>query len=132
MNHTTTPTTGTAAASIWFAEYLQKKLGGLKCGNPNANESAVRLANAVGVERKSIYAYARGERSPKLDIVAKVLEYYGETEIKIPLSFPEVPETCAYCKYFDKRNDEKISGYCSVTGRAKYGDESCRCFKSKN
>lgn len=131
MNHSITPTTATAAASLWFAEYLQEKLGGLRCGN-HPDESAVKLAKAIGIERKSLYAYAHCERSPRLDIVAKVLEYYGETEIAIPLIFSECPQTCAYCKYFDKRNDEKISGYCSVTGRAKYGEEGCKCFKSKN
>lgn len=131
MNKTILPSTGTTAASTWFAEYLQKKLGGHQCGRPR-NDNAVKLADAIGVERKSIYAYARGERSPKLDIVAKVLEYYGETEISIPLTFPVAPETCAYCKYFDLRNHEKISGYCTVTTRAKYGEESCKCFKSKN
>ena len=85
MNKTITPTTGTAAASIWFAEYLNKKLGNFKAG-PRP-ESAVKLANAVGVDRKTIYAYARLQRSPKLDVVAKILEYYGETEINIPLIF---------------------------------------------
>lgn len=87
MNKNITPTTGTAAASIWFAEYLQKKLGGLKCGPHKANERTLALCNAVGIDRKTIYAYARLERSPKLEVVAKILEYYGEKNITIPLTF---------------------------------------------
>ena len=86
MNKNITPTTGTAAASVWFAEYLQNKLGGLKCGPHKANERTLELCQAVGIDRKTIYAYARLERSPKLEVVAKILEYYGEKDIKIPLT----------------------------------------------
>ena len=85
MNKNITPTTGTAAASIWFAEYLQAKLGGLKCGPHKENERTLALCKAVGIDRKTIYAYARLERSPKLEVVAKILAFYGEKEIRIPL-----------------------------------------------
>ena len=87
MNKNITPTSGTAAASIWFAEYLQKKLGDMKAGPHKEAERTASLCEAVGMERKTIYAYARLERSPKLEVVAKILEYYGETEIRIPLKF---------------------------------------------
>lgn len=87
MNKNITPTSGTAAASIWFAEYLQKKLGDLRPGPHKDAERTLKLCEAVGVERKTIYAYARLERSPKLEVVAKILEFYGENEIRIPLKF---------------------------------------------
>ena len=87
MNKCITPTTGTAAASIWLAEYLNNKLGDLKCGPHKESERTLALCQAVGIDRKTIYAYARLERSPKLEVVAKILEYYGEKDIKIPLTF---------------------------------------------
>ena len=46
---------------------------------------AKKLAKAVGLDRKSIYAYEYLERSPKLDIVAKIMAYYGNDFIHIPL-----------------------------------------------
>lgn len=81
-NHRPAPTQSSIAASVWFMEYLQKKV--------IDEREAVKLADAIEMERKSIYAYAYGKSSPKLETVAKILAYYGETEIKIPLKIAEV------------------------------------------
>lgn len=78
MNKTLTPTSATVNADIWFSQYLQKKL--LETGM-----SMYKLGAAVGCERKALFAYIHLERSPKLDLVAKVLSYFGESEIRIPI-----------------------------------------------
>lgn len=80
-NHRPTPPQSNIAASVWFMEYLQKKV--------IDEREAVKLADAIEMERKSIYVYAYGKSSPKLETVAKILAYYGETEIKIPLKLAE-------------------------------------------
>ena len=79
MNKNITPSSSSVAAAHWFAEYLQNKLA----EDPG---SAPKLARAIGMERKSIYDFALLRRSPKLEIVAKILSYYGEEEIRIPLN----------------------------------------------
>ena len=79
MNRNITPSASSVMASLWFAEYLQKKLE----EDPG---SAPKLARAIGMERKAIYSYALLRRSPKLEIVAKILAFYGENEIRIPLN----------------------------------------------
>ena len=77
MNKNVEPNYASVTASTWFAEYLQRKV--------LDHREATKLADAIGIERKSIYAYAYLHRSPKLDIVAKVMAYYGENFIRIPL-----------------------------------------------
>lgn len=78
MQKNITPNAASINASAWFAEYLQSKV--------MDNRDAVKLAKEIGMERKAIYAYAYLERTPKLDVVAKIMHYYGENEIKIPLT----------------------------------------------
>jgi len=105
MNKNVTPSASSIAASVWFAEYLQKKLETGKTGGPRA-ESAVKLAQAVGLDRKTIYDYAHLRRSPKLEVVAKILAFYGETSINIPLTDKPVkitepePEHPGRCEIF--------------------------------
>lgn len=70
MNHVTTPTPESLMASEWFQSYLLEK-----CLN---RSQSTRLAQAIGLERKQIYRYANGLSSPKLEIVAKILAYYGD------------------------------------------------------
>lgn len=77
MNRTVTPNYASITASTWFAEYLQRKV--------LTKRDACNLAKAIGMERKAIYAYAYLERTPKLEVVAKIMAYYGEDFIKIPL-----------------------------------------------
>ena len=80
MNKNVEPSASSIRASLWFAQYLQEKLE----ENPR---SAVKLADAIGMERKAIYDYALLKRSPKLEVVAKILAYYGEEEIRIPINW---------------------------------------------
>ena len=70
MNHYTEPTKESRQASEWFERYLLEK-----CVN---RSQATRLAQAIGLERKQIARYANGLSSPKLEIVAKILAYYGD------------------------------------------------------
>ncbi len=64
-------------ASAWFSAYLREKCV--------SQRETTKLAKAIGLERKSLMNYAQGRVSPKLDVVAKVLAYYGEKEIRIPI-----------------------------------------------
>ena len=70
MNHDTTPTKESRQADDWFQTYLLKKCV--------FNNQSCRLARAIGVERKTIYRYAYGQSSPKLETMAKILAYYGD------------------------------------------------------
>jgi len=72
MNTKPTQTIESVRASGWFATYLREK-----CVD---RSGSIRLAKAIGMERKQIYKYANGECSPKLDTVAKILAYYGDFE----------------------------------------------------
>ena len=81
MQKNITPNAASINASVYFAEWLQTKV--------MDKREAVKLAKAIGMERKAIYAYAYLERTPKLDVVAKIMNYYGEKEIKIPLNVPK-------------------------------------------
>ena len=123
MNKTITPSASSVAASIWFAEYLQKKLE----ENPR---SAPELARAIGMERKSIYDFALLKRSPKLEVVAKILAYYGEDEIRIPINPNRVP--CSHCKYFHTLNPERMTGYCRKHGKGTVGENYCKEAKERN
>ena len=75
MQKNITPNAASINAAVYFAEWLQTKV--------MDKREAIKLAKAIGMERKAIYAYAYLERTPKLDVVAKIMHYYGENEIKI-------------------------------------------------
>ena len=77
MNRTTPQTINSVKAAEWFSEYLKEKC--------ISKRETKKLAAAIGIERKSLIGYAQGRVSPKLDIVAKVMAYYGEKEIRIPI-----------------------------------------------
>ena len=123
MNKKITPSASSVAASLWFAEYLQKKLE----EDPG---SAPKLAKAIGMERKSIYDFALLRRSPKLEIVVKILAYYGEDEIRIPINPNRVP--CSHCKYFHTLNPERMTGYCRKHGKGTVGENYCKEAKERN
>jgi hypothetical protein len=123
MNKNVEPSASSIRASVWFAEYLQKKLE----ENPR---SAPKLAKAIGMERKSIYDFALLKRSPKLEIVAKILAYYGEEEINIPISPNLIP--CSYCRYFHQINPERMTGYCRKHGKETVGENYCRDAKERS
>ena len=78
MNRNIEPSSASVVASVWFMKYLQDKLG-------DKDENERKLAEAIGMERKAILAYALGYRSPKLEVVAKIMDYYGDTVAVIPL-----------------------------------------------
>lgn len=123
MNKVTTPSSASVMASVWFAEYLQKKL-------EEDPRSAPKLAKAIGMERKSIYDFALLRRSPKLEIVAKILAYYGEEEINIPIN-PNIT-TCSHCRYFHQINPERMTGYCRKHGKGSVGENYCREAKERS
>jgi len=77
MNRTITPSYASITASAWFAEYLQSKVVNRR--------DFCRLAKAIGISRTSLHAYAYSYRSPKLEVVAKIMAYYGDDFIHIPL-----------------------------------------------
>ena len=105
MNKNITPSGASRMASAWFINYLQRKLG-------ESGDTYEKLAKGVGLERKAILAYIMGYRSPKLEVVAKIMEYYGETSITIPIRNN---------KGWIKRNDDRFDWLeCSVCG---YGSE---------
>lgn len=107
MNKNIEPSGASYMASAWFMEYLQRKLG-------ESGDSYEKLARAVGLERKAILAYVLGNRSPKLEVVAKIMEYYGETSITIPIR---------NYKGWIKRNDDRFDWLeCSVCGYGSDGE----------
>ena len=78
MQHRIEPSASSENANEWFASYLKEHV-------KNDRNKAFKLAKAIGMDRKAIYSYYNGERSPRLEVVTKILAYYGETEIRIPL-----------------------------------------------
>lgn len=73
MNKRITPTPATKRAAAWFSDYLTARMR-------ETNTSAPKLAAAIGLNRKSIYGYKDGTTSPKLEIVARVIEYFGDAD----------------------------------------------------
>lgn len=69
----------TTTAHINFAEYLKRKL-------KETHTPVVKLSRDVGIGTTSIYEYLNGYRYPKLDMLAMIFSYFGDTEIKIPLT----------------------------------------------
>lgn len=43
------------------------------------------LAEAIGVDRKTIIAILKNQRSPKLDVVVKIFDYFGLKVVTIPI-----------------------------------------------
>ena len=78
MNKVHTQTIATVRASDNFIEWVRNKL-------KETGTSEITLAEHCNVERKTIVAILCGKRSPKLDIVANIYNYFGETEIRIPI-----------------------------------------------
>ncbi|MCQ2319261.1 MAG: helix-turn-helix domain-containing protein [Bacteroidales bacterium] len=46
------------------------------------------LSRATGITRSCLYRYLHGTSTPKLDTLAMLFSYFGETEIKISLKEP--------------------------------------------
>lgn len=46
------------------------------------------LSRETGITRSCLYRYLRGTATPKLDTLAVIFDYFGDTEIKISLKEP--------------------------------------------
>ena len=78
MNRVITPTVHTVNATKNFSAWLTEKM----------QETGItdrRLAEHIGLERKSIIKYRLGQSSPKLDVMAAIFAYFGESAIHISL-----------------------------------------------
>ena len=64
-----------------FAEWLALKI-------KETRTPMKTLAKATGIGRNTLYAYLDGGLFPKLDKLAVIFDYFGETEIKISLKEP--------------------------------------------
>lgn len=71
-------TTSTQIAHDNFSNFLKAKLKESKI-------SGRKLAGAIGIGKTTICAYSHGSRFPRLDTLAEVFAYFGETEIRIPI-----------------------------------------------
>lgn len=78
MNKVITPTIHTDNATKNFSAWLTEKMA-------ETNTSEAKLAEHVGLERKSIIKYKLGQSSPKLDVMAAIFAYFGETSIHVSL-----------------------------------------------
>ena len=50
-----------------------------------SDTSPTELAQAIGVDRKTIGAYLRRDRYPKLDVLVAIYAHFDENWIQIPL-----------------------------------------------
>ena len=78
MNRVITPTVHTVNATENFSAWLTEKM-------KETGTTDRRLAEHVGLERKTILKYRRGQLSPKLNVMAAIFAYFGETTIHISL-----------------------------------------------
>lgn len=78
MNRVITPTVYTVNATKNFSAWLTEKMA-------ETNTSETKLAEHVGLERKSIIKYRLGQSLPKLDVMAAIFAYFGETSIHVSL-----------------------------------------------
>jgi hypothetical protein len=122
MNKIIPQSKGSAIAAGWFSEYLLKKLG----QDPHA---ITKLCKAIGMERKSIYDYTNGVRSPKLEVVARIMAFYGDDEIRIPLTADFTP--CAYCQHWHQIDEMHRAGLCSKHGKGTVGEDHCKDAKAR-
>lgn len=77
MNKTLTQSISTVMAHDNFARWLAFKM-------KECDTSEIELAAAIGVERKTVIAILKKHRSPKLDLVVKIFDYFGENWVQIP------------------------------------------------
>lgn len=82
MNHSPTQTIETTQASIAFADWLTDKLA-------ETHTTEEQLARAIGLNRKAIVSFVTLARSPKLEHVVKIFNYFGYTSVYIPFKVKE-------------------------------------------
>ena len=78
-NRITTPTIHTINASKNFGTWLTEKM-------KETHTTDDKLADYVDMDRKTILRYRHNEGTPRLDLVAKIFAYFGESSIHISLS----------------------------------------------
>ena len=78
MNKATTPNMASITAARWLTSTLEKEVARLHI-------TKKALARAANVERKTIYEWMSGVRSPKLDNIAQIFAALGYDSITIPL-----------------------------------------------
>lgn len=78
MNKATTPNMASITAARWLTNTLEEEVARLHI-------SKKALARVAHVERKTIYDWMNGVRSPKLDSVAQIFAALGYDSITIPL-----------------------------------------------
>lgn len=67
----------TAIGSEYFSDWLRLKL-------KKTHTTYAKLGAALGYDRKSILAYVNNQRSPRLDTVIAIMDYFGESAVNIP------------------------------------------------
>lgn len=78
-NRSILPTIRTVSALQNFSDWLREKLS-------ETHTTDTELAEAIGLERKAIIAYANRQRYPKLDVLAAIFAYFGEDRISIEIN----------------------------------------------
>ena len=78
MNRTPTPNMASITATRWLTNTLNAEIERLHI-------SKAALARVAQVERKTIYEWMSGVRSPKLENVAQIFAALGYDSITIPL-----------------------------------------------
>lgn len=79
MNKVPTPNMASILATQWLIETLQAEV-------ERQHLSKKSLARVANVERKTIYEWMDGTRSPKLENVAQLFAALGYKSITIPLA----------------------------------------------
>jgi len=77
MNRCIPQTIQTIRAMDNFANWLSWKMS-------ESDTTPAELAQAIGLDRKTIAGYLRRERYPKLDVLVMIYAYFGEDWIQIP------------------------------------------------
>lgn len=77
MNKTPVQTIATIRAHENFVSWVLKKM-------EETMATKYELAQACGVEVKTISAVLNNQRSPKLDLVVKIFDYFDENWVQIP------------------------------------------------
>lgn len=78
MNRILPPTHASIIARQNFANWLTRKME-----EWNLTDDA--LANAIGLDRKTILRYRHCQAVPRMDVVATIYAYFGEKKISIDL-----------------------------------------------
>lgn len=77
MNKCIPQTIQTIRAMDNFVNWLSWKMS-------ECDVSTEELAEAIGLDKKTIAGYLRRERYPKLDVLVMIYAYFGENWVQIP------------------------------------------------